>query len=154
MVLKILTWAFFLDSISGLLWKNDPLSCLKAGPLFSQKLQYATGHLKRKEKTWCVFKPLKINKFIMQKNKSVLVRQKIYRLFKNILREILGHYLAAYSHSFVWVPFTLSEFQGSRGPAHVNAAAGLGLSDGEFVFIPTGVQHSPTMSEENYTGKT
>lgn len=87
MVLKILTSPFFLDSITGHLWKNDPLSYLKAGPLFSQKLQNATGHLKRKEKTECVFKPL-INKFSMQKHRNVLVRWKIQVVQKYLKRNL------------------------------------------------------------------
>lgn len=36
----------------------------------------------------------------------------------------------------------------------MNAAAGWNLSAGEPVFIPTVVQHSPTMPEENHIGKT
>lgn len=36
----------------------------------------------------------------------------------------------------------------------MNVATGLGLSAGKFVFLPTVVQHSPTMFKESDIGKT
>lgn len=67
---KSLIGALVLDPPAHPLKKNDAQSYLKAGLFFSQKLQSATGHLK-KEKSQCAFKVLKINKFIKQKHKSV-----------------------------------------------------------------------------------
>lgn len=79
------------------------------------------------------------------------MRGKIQGLQKYLQRNLAALQLPC---SFARVPFILAEFHGSRGPAHVNAAAGLSLSDGEFVYTPNVAQHSPTTTEEDDVGKT